>query len=153
MEGQAYQIFHSTVFVSKEAFFLAQWVQLGHWFSKEELNWNTGCWVYMYVSYIKKKYIYFLFSIYVFNHTIFSFCLLCYVLLCSTCVFVLFIFLSKNNTAYCCVLRGQRFIGQDTRADLWYVWCGSDPNDHLVNIWCCLTGMSEATLFNIDCCT
>lgn len=70
-------------------------------------------------------------------------CLLCLFYFATlACVFDLFLFLSKNNIAHCCVLRGQRFIGQDTRADLWYVLWRSDPNDHLVNIWCCLTGMS-----------
>lgn len=53
-----------------------------------------------------------------------------------------FFFSLKNNNEYCYVLRGQRFIGQDTRADHWNVLWGSDPNDHLVNIWCYLTWRS-----------
>lgn len=45
------------------------------------------------------------------------------------------------------MLRGQRFIGKDTRADLRLVLWKSDPNDHLVNIWCCFTSPTE---FNVD---
>lgn len=114
---------------------LATVVPAGSQVLKEHLNWNAvwgvnvglGC--YQITLVIDAFFLFFL--------VVFSF-----VVLHFACAFELFPFPWKNNTAHCCVLRGQRFIGQDTRADLWYVWCGSDPNDHLVNIWCCLTGMS-----------
>lgn len=59
-------------------------------------------------------------------------------------VFFIFSFLwgLKNNIEHDCVLRVKIFIVQDTRDDLWCVLLRCDPNDHLVNIWCCLTGMS-----------
>ena len=72
-------------------------------------------------------------------------CLLCFVLFLCTClVFLISSFLSRSRITLPTVhaLCSEGSDSQDTRADLCYVLWRSDPNEHLVNIWCCLTGMT-----------